>query len=168
MKKKSTLIWTEDQLIRKDNCFECGLDGEIHYHHVVPAVIGGTKTIPLCVMCHGKVHGKKFVNHKELQRIGIEKAKKEGKFTGRVKGSTETIEQFLNKPKSLEIIKLAKKGLKYKEISEIIKCSQTTVTKVLKIYEEFHKVIIPRSKKGKHNVYIDLTIPHWFIDDKIE
>lgn len=37
-------------------CFECG--GVAHHqHHVVPRSQGGTKTIPLCVTCHGLAHG---------------------------------------------------------------------------------------------------------------
>ena len=37
-------------------CFECG-DPADHQHHVVPRSKGGTKTVPLCAACHGKVHG---------------------------------------------------------------------------------------------------------------
>lgn len=40
-------------------CFDCGSEGEIHNHHVVPKVLGGTKTVPLCAKCHGLVHGMK-------------------------------------------------------------------------------------------------------------
>ena len=159
-----TEVWSEDKLIKKDNCFECGLDSDIHYHHVVPVVKGGTKTIPLCVICHSKVHGKKFVNIKELQRIGIEKAKSEGKYLGRKKGSNESLVDILNKPKNIEIMKLIKEGVKHKEISKIVGCSFNTITKVVKTYEEYHNVVIPRSKKGKHNVLIDLKIPHWFVE----
>lgn len=36
-------------------CFECGNPAE-HNHHVVPALLGGTKTVPLCVPCHDKAH----------------------------------------------------------------------------------------------------------------
>lgn len=59
-------------------CFECGCDGEIHYHHVVPKILGGTKTVPLCPICHGKIHGVNFLNHKELTRQGLVNAKKRG------------------------------------------------------------------------------------------
>ena len=59
-------------------CFECGCDGEIHNHHVVPKILGGTKTVPLCPTCHGKVHGVDFLNHKKLTKEGLANAKKKG------------------------------------------------------------------------------------------
>lgn len=42
-----------------DECWECGLKGDLHSHHVVPKSRGGTKTIPLCVACHSLAHHKK-------------------------------------------------------------------------------------------------------------
>ena len=59
-------------------CFECGCDGEIHNHHVVPKILGGTKTVPLCPRCHGKVHEVDFLNHKRLTKEGLVNAKKRG------------------------------------------------------------------------------------------
>ena len=59
-------------------CFECGANFELHMHHVVPKSAGGTKTIPLCVVCHGKVHGKDFMHHKALTIAGLKKAKDRG------------------------------------------------------------------------------------------
>lgn len=37
-------------------CFECD-EPAIHWHHVVPRVKGGSRTVPLCRSCHGKAHG---------------------------------------------------------------------------------------------------------------
>lgn len=37
-------------------CWECGADGDIHNHHVVPRSRGGTRTVPLCESCHAKAH----------------------------------------------------------------------------------------------------------------
>jgi len=128
--------WKEDKLIKKDVCFECGLTENIHYHHVVPESKGGTNVIPLCPICHGKVHGRNFLNHKELQRLGIEKAKLEGKFVGRSKGTKESVEKFLSKRKNLDIINLLKQKKSYVEISKILKCSATTITKVSNVYRE--------------------------------
>lgn len=42
-----------------DECWECGLKGDLHSHHVVPKSRGGTKTIPLCIACHSLAHHKK-------------------------------------------------------------------------------------------------------------
>ena len=46
--------------MRIEACWECGKDEEVHYHHVVPRSKGGTRTLPLCLECHGKVHNKKM------------------------------------------------------------------------------------------------------------
>ena len=53
-------------------CFECGAPAE-HNHHVVPKVLGGNKTVPLCTKCHGLVHDRNFTRLKELQKKGIAK-----------------------------------------------------------------------------------------------
>ena len=41
-------------------CFECGKPSEFN-HHVVPVSSGGTKTVPLCAICHGLVHDRTFL-----------------------------------------------------------------------------------------------------------
>ena len=66
-------------------CFECGANSELHMHHVVPKSAGGTKTIPLCVVCHGKVHGRDFMHHKALTIAGLKKAKDRGVKLGNPK-----------------------------------------------------------------------------------
>jgi hypothetical protein len=38
-------------------CFECGSPAT-HQHRVVPRVYGGSKAVPLCLDCHGKMHGR--------------------------------------------------------------------------------------------------------------
>ena len=37
------------------DCFECG-DTAVSLHHVIPRSKGGTRTVPLCGMCHAKAH----------------------------------------------------------------------------------------------------------------
>lgn len=37
-------------------CFECDAPSTCR-HHVVPHCMGGTRTVPLCGRCHGKIHG---------------------------------------------------------------------------------------------------------------
>ncbi len=66
-------------------CFECGTAECIQHHHVVPRSVGGTKTIPLCSICHGKVHGikrDKQINVSELTKAGIARARAAGKQIG--------------------------------------------------------------------------------------
>lgn len=60
-------------------CFECGHPAE-HAHHVVPALLGGTKTVPLCTPCHGKAHQSRALALLAKAR----KAKREA--TGRCEG----------------------------------------------------------------------------------
>jgi hypothetical protein len=68
-----------------DSCFECDNSENLHNHHVVPRVLGGTRTIRLCELCHGKVHERDFTSHKTLQKMGIRKAKNSGIKFGRPK-----------------------------------------------------------------------------------
>ena len=52
--------------MKMNSCFECESTENLIQHHVVPKIVGGTKTITLCVDCHGKVHGKNLVKMTEL------------------------------------------------------------------------------------------------------
>ena len=45
-----------DDAVESGSCWECRTAGEIHQHHPVPRSRGGTRTIPLCLTCHGKAH----------------------------------------------------------------------------------------------------------------
>lgn len=62
-------------------CFECGHLAD-HAHHVVPRAVGGTRTIPLCQLCHAKVHG---YSHSWSVKEGLARARAEGKKLGRPK-----------------------------------------------------------------------------------
>jgi hypothetical protein len=76
-------------------CVDCGREGDLHWHHVVPRVKGGTFTVPLCEMCHSLVHHadpEKFLNHSNLIKEGIAKARVNGAKPGRP--STITAEKF--------------------------------------------------------------------------
>ena len=61
-------------------CWECGTVGEVHHHHPVPKSRGGTRTIPLCLLCHGKAHGRErgFRNTSELTRAALGRLKASG------------------------------------------------------------------------------------------
>jgi hypothetical protein len=112
-------------------CFECGTDEHLHNHHVVPTVRGGTKTIPLCGDCHGKVHGKNFgSNWRKLQKEGIAKARSNGSYFGRVSGSVEPRGKFLSKPKNKKIAKLLDENMSITHIARIMGCSRNLVMKV--------------------------------------
>ncbi len=71
-------------------CVICGTNKNIEHHHITPVCKGGDdhphNFISLCVEHHGMIHSVRpgsWAHRKKLQRIGIEKAKKEGKFNGR-------------------------------------------------------------------------------------
>jgi hypothetical protein len=78
-------------------CFECESPNELHEHHVVPRSLGGTKTITLCYICHGKVHDMKFVNHKNLILKGLKNAKRNGIKLGRRKGTSISAQDIIKK-----------------------------------------------------------------------
>ena len=62
-----------------ESCWECGTVGEVHHHHPVPQSRGGTRTIPLCLLCHGKAHGRRgSMTTSSLTKEGMEKAKSRG------------------------------------------------------------------------------------------
>ena len=60
-------------------CFECDTTENIEYHHVVPRVLGGTRTIPLCSACHSKVHSRKEMNTSKLTKAAHAKMRKNNK-----------------------------------------------------------------------------------------
>lgn len=91
-------------------CFECGSKQNIHNHHVVPKSLGGMNTIPLCVICHGKVHDKDLLKMHNLSKIARNKI---GFKTGRPKNISHT--DFETKEK------LKHKLLKYELVSKSIK-----------------------------------------------
>ena len=114
-----------------DICFECGSMDKIEYHHVVPEVMGGTKTIPLCAICHGKVHGEDFLKLRELRKIGYQKRRKENPWKqGRTIGSMESFEVWSEKPKIKQIAGLLKDKHSIRNIAKLTGCSTKTVQKV--------------------------------------
>lgn len=93
---------------------------------------------------------------KERQAEGIEKAKKRGAFKNnhRPVGSAESIEKFLSKPTSQEIIKRLTQGHSMRDIAKLCKCSVATVQKVKK-YQELISKPKTISKEDKLNRYLD-------------
>ena len=66
-------------------CWECEKETEhIHEHHVVPRSRGGTKTVSLCMTCHGLAHHrKKGMSSSQLILDGLQKRKDRGERVGR-------------------------------------------------------------------------------------
>jgi hypothetical protein len=63
-------------------CFECGEPSE-NDHHVVPVSRGGSRTVPLCIRCHGLVHGRKM-NHICLTQDALDARKARGHVAGNI------------------------------------------------------------------------------------
>lgn len=63
-------------------CFECGLPA-VCEHHVVPQSLGGTKTVPLCKVCHPRAHGEHGCwDHRQLIKNTLSKKKDRGEYIG--------------------------------------------------------------------------------------
>ncbi len=62
-------------------CFECGAIASDE-HHVVPKSMGGSKVIPLCNLCHGKVHGTQRLNIRLMTKEALRHKSLKGEKTG--------------------------------------------------------------------------------------
>jgi hypothetical protein len=77
--------------------------------------------------------------YKQIKMKGIELAKKRGVYKGRYNGSTETLEQFISKPKNKIAMELLKNGKHKKiEISRITNLHVNTITKISKYIKEYN------------------------------
>lgn len=102
-------------------CINCGKQAD-NMHHVVPKVLGGNEgsnLVPLCGACHDKVHLTDHLTLKELQRAGIERAKKEGKYKGRP--------PTISRP---EIEYALAQGLNPTEVAKRLKVSRQSVYRI--------------------------------------
>jgi hypothetical protein len=68
-------------------CWECEIQGvPLHNHHPVPKSRGGTKTIPLCELCHSKAHHRENnMATSALTKEGLKRAKAKGVQLGNPK-----------------------------------------------------------------------------------
>mgnify|MGYP001376769778 FL=1 len=108
-------------------CVICNTTENIEHHHITPVCKGGDdhphNFISLCVEHHGMIHSLRpgsWAHRKELQRIGIEKAKKAGKYKGR----KPTIDYK-------EVERLWNSGLGATEIAKKMGIYRTTVYRIL-------------------------------------
>ena len=71
-------------------CFECGAPAT-ERHHIVPASLGGTKTVPLCGICQANIHdvdGKRRTRIAELTKAALDAKKARGETWVRNTDST--------------------------------------------------------------------------------
>lgn len=72
--------YIEATYIDPNVCFECGAPAT-ERHHVVPHSLGGTKTVPLCGICHAKIHdvdGNRRTRIAELTKAALDAKKARG------------------------------------------------------------------------------------------
>ena len=122
-------------------CCNCGSEINLMYHHIVPIAYGGNNVLSnfscVCEICHSYIHhrGKKhFMDHAQLIKEGLEKAKKNGTFLGLKRGTKLTTK------KSLIVKDIILKNsedfdgtLKDKEIIKLCECSRNSYYKYKKI-----------------------------------
>jgi hypothetical protein len=106
-------------------CFECEAKAH-HAHHVVPRVLGGTKTVTLCSICHAKIHGDHLLRTSELTKAGMKKAKDAGFYVyGRAPFGSMVVDGRLRKNNReqkiiKEIVKMKDAGTYLSTISDVI------------------------------------------------
>ena len=105
--------------ITKKECFECGSDKNVTDHHVVPEVLGGTKTVFLCEACHGKVHDRSMTGTVALTKAGLEIARKKGVRLG----GPNMVEVRKNgkisvDPEKLKLVSFVQTMMKTKDLSQ--------------------------------------------------
>ncbi len=91
--------------------------------------MGGTKTVPLCLECHGKVHGRDMVRMDRLVRAGQEAARKKGKRWG---GSKPGWRWKVSDEQVTAIQAMKTAGRKITHIAGITGLSRPTIYRVLR------------------------------------
>ena len=125
----------------KEECVNCESKFNIQYHHIIPLSLGGTNKItnivPLCEHCHNKIHNRKNISFKNLQKKGIESmpiinGKKVSKKTGRPTGRP-IIEYPINFETEYNKWKLKKQNAN--KTMQNLGLKRTTFYKLVKEYE---------------------------------
>lgn len=106
-------------------CFECDQPGDIHWHHAVPRSAGGTKTVPLCVRCHGLVHSLSMATS-ALTKGALDRKRAAGRRTSRhppfgwVFGADgDTLEEHAAEQETLQsIVQLRAGGMSTRKIAD--------------------------------------------------
>jgi hypothetical protein len=97
--------------------FECGAPAT-ERHHIVPASLGGTKTVPLCGICHAKIHdvdGKRRTRIAELTKAALDAKKARGETW--VRNTDTTAARVVS---SKRRIAAREKWLKESEVSKYV------------------------------------------------
>jgi len=76
-----------------------------------------------------------YHQNREKTLLGVELAKKQGKYRGRKPNSTEEVNKYLNKPKVKKMRELIKQGNSVRSITRVLNCSSNSVYKLKKVLE---------------------------------
>jgi DNA invertase Pin-like site-specific DNA recombinase len=76
-----------------------------------------------------------YHSNREKTLLGVELAKKQGKYRGRKPNSTEEVNKYLNKPKVKKMRELLKQGNSVRSITRVLNCSTNSVYKLKKVLE---------------------------------
>lgn len=90
--------------------------------------VNPTTKLILSVMGSVSEMERNLIRERIKHSLRVKKSK--GELLGRKRGSIESIEQFLSKPKNKKISEYLKKGYSYREISKIVGCGTQLVSKV--------------------------------------
>lgn len=77
-----------------------------------------------------------YHQNREKTLLGIELAKKQGKYKGRVPNSKEDINKYLNKPKTKKMLDMIKQGASVRSIVRVLESSPNSVYKLKKILND--------------------------------
>jgi DNA invertase Pin-like site-specific DNA recombinase len=77
-----------------------------------------------------------YHQNREKTLLGIELAKRQGKYTGRKPNSTEDVNTYLNKPKVKKMTEMLKQGNSVRSIIRVLEVSPNSVYKLKKVLEE--------------------------------
>ena len=74
-----------------------------------------------------------YHQNREKTLLGIELAKKQGKYKGRQPNSKEDIDKYMNKPKTKKMLEMLKQGNSVRSIVRILECSPNSIYKFKKL-----------------------------------
>ena len=74
-----------------------------------------------------------YHQNREKTLLGIELAKKQGKYKGRVPNSKEDIDKYMNKPRTKKMLEMLKQGNSVRSIVRILECSPNSIYKLKKL-----------------------------------
>lgn len=106
-REKIRSLTDEEKKLIGEVCCSCGSPDHLEYHHIVPLQFGGKDVISnmacVCYECHSRIHFGKTgaIDHAEITRQGLQRARERGSQIGQVKGAKLTTKKSV---KAKEII----------------------------------------------------------------